>query len=203
MLYLEHLLAPLGVDLVAQQNRVKLARHQDSRIDVADLYRQGEFETYQAFQSKPVFGNCDLLVSFLGRSSTEAVFVGLYAVGTVTEPGAKFPPDNVVDGSTDVSSYVHYTLTRDERFDELRSAIGVAAVINCIYTEKNVSGLNHFRPGKRVSQENRVARWDVRDWNAVRDFCFRSFPRYIDIVNKRRTAEDTQVDLCDAMFRCA
>src|SRR4030095_9593149 len=33
-----------------------------------------------------------------------------------------------------------------ERFDEFRTAIGVAAVINGVHTEKNVIGRDHFRP---------------------------------------------------------
>ena len=87
-----------------------------------------------------------------------------------------------------------------ERFDEFRTAIRVAAVIDCIYTEKNVSGLNHFRPAKRVSQKNGVTRRNVSDWNAVCDFCFRALFRHIDVAGQRRSAKDTQVDLCDSMF---
>src|SRR5580704_866774 len=87
-----------------------------------------------------------------------------------------------------------------ERFDELRTAIGVAAVINCIYAEKNVICRDHFRPGKPISKKDGVACRDIRDRNAVHDFCFRSFLRYVYVVSKRRAAKDTQVDLCDSML---
>ena len=40
-----------------------------------------------------------------------------------------------------------------KRFDEFRTAIGVATVINCIYSEKNVTGRNYLRPGKRITLE--------------------------------------------------
>src|SRR6266478_1694922 len=71
-----------------------------------------------------------------------------------------------------------------KRFDELRTAIGVAAVINCIYAEKNIDSGNHLRPGKRVSEKNCVAGRDIRDWNAVPDFLFRAVLRNVDVTSK-------------------
>src|SRR5437870_7321636 len=88
-------------------------------------------------------------------------------------------------------------------FDELRPAIWVATVINRVYAQKNVTGLDHFRPGKRVREKDCVACGNVRDRNAVRDFCFRTLLRHIDIVGERGAAKDAEVDLCDAMLSCA
>src|SRR6266513_5811960 len=52
-----------------------------------------------------------------------------------------------------------------KRFDEFRSAIGIAAVIDRVYAEKNVIGRNYFCPRNRVSQKDGVARRDVGDGN--------------------------------------
>ena len=87
-----------------------------------------------------------------------------------------------------------------ERFDKFRAAIRVAAVINCIYADKNVAGVNHFGRGKRVSQKNGVARRDVCDWNSVPDFFLRALLRNVVVTSECRAAEDTQIDRCYAMF---
>src|SRR5260370_31719439 len=71
-----------------------------------------------------------------------------------------------------------------KRFDECRTAVRVATVIDCIDAEKNVSGRDHFRPGERISEKDSVARWHVGDRNSMRDFCFRTLLRYIDGVCK-------------------
>ena len=88
-------------------------------------------------------------------------------------------------------------------FDKFWPAIGIAAVIDRVYPEKNVIRQNHFRPGERVSEKDGVARGHVRDGDPVRDFFFRTLLGHSDIVGKRRAAEDAQVDLCDAMLSCA
>lgn len=53
------LLALRGLDTNA---KIKLARHQDKRYDVKELYRDGHLDTYQSYQSRPVF-ECDYVVS--------------------------------------------------------------------------------------------------------------------------------------------
>jgi len=60
--------------------KAKLVRHQDSRFDVKKLLKNGWFETYQSYQSKPVF-ECDYVVVFLGERGTQARFLGVYRVG--------------------------------------------------------------------------------------------------------------------------
>jgi hypothetical protein len=47
--------------------RVKLVRHKDSRVDLDALRSAGWFETYQKFQSKPVFDGCDQVIVFFGE----------------------------------------------------------------------------------------------------------------------------------------
>jgi hypothetical protein len=87
-----------------------------------------------------------------------------------------------------------------ERFDEFRAAIGVAAVVDCVYADENIIGRNDFRPGECIREEDRVTRGDVGDRNALRDFCFRALLWNGDIVGQCRAGEYAQVDLRDAML---
>lgn len=123
MLALEHLFMPFGLNLTSERQRAKLVRHQDAHVDVDDLYRRGLFETYQTFQSKPRFANCDLVISFIGRPGLEAMFVGVYKVGEASAPGAKQAPPEVLDPGRDASHDVHYKLVKDPRFDELQGRL--------------------------------------------------------------------------------
>lgn len=61
--------------------RAKLVRHKDARLDMDALRTAGWFETYQKFQSKPVFDGCDQIVVFCGERGSSARFVGVYQVG--------------------------------------------------------------------------------------------------------------------------
>jgi len=60
--------------------KIKLVRHQDSRFDLWELYRTGHFDTYQSYQSKPIFHNCDYIVSFMGLDGSRAQLIGVYKV---------------------------------------------------------------------------------------------------------------------------
>jgi hypothetical protein len=61
--------------------QTKLVRHQDSRVDVHELLRNGLLEVYQAFQSKPVLDGLQYVVSFVGLDKGRARLVGVYKVG--------------------------------------------------------------------------------------------------------------------------
>ena len=92
MIPFEHLFVAFGMNLSAPGVRVAVVRHQDSELDVREVYRSGQLELYQSFQSKPVFHNYDLLVSFVGHPDFEAVFAGVYRVGVESAPGVVVPP---------------------------------------------------------------------------------------------------------------
>ena len=118
-LFVEDLLLPLGLDLrETPRGSVKLVRHMDARVDVTQIHRDGQFELYQAYQSSPVFSNAETLVSFLGKGERQAVFVGVFDVQAVSEPGAVplEPPDAL---PIDVSGNYYYTLLRRPGFDAL------------------------------------------------------------------------------------
>ena len=108
MLALEHLLQPFGLDSAM---RIKLVRHQDQRLDVAALYRAGQFEVYQFLQSRAVFDKCDMLISFLGEAGTHAIFVGAYTVNGVSERGPQRLPKGFLYPQMDVSNHFNYSLT--------------------------------------------------------------------------------------------
>ena len=92
---------------------------------------------------------------------------------------------------------------RFKRFDEFRPAVRIAAVIDRVYTNKNVSGRNYFRPAERKSEKDGVPRGDIGDRNSIRDFCLRSIFRHTDIIRERRAAEHAHVDFCETMLFCA
>lgn len=118
-LFVEDLLLPLGIDLrTAPKNSVKLVRHMDSRVDLSQIHRDGRFEVYQAYQSAPVFSNARTLVSFLGKGDRQAVFVGVFDVEHVSQPGdvPLVPPETL---PIDVSGNFYYTLRQRPGFDAL------------------------------------------------------------------------------------
>lgn len=116
MLTLDHLLLPFGLDI---SRRTKLVRHQEQGIDVAALLRAGQLEFYQTFQGRPVFANCEQIVSFLGGVGTQAIFVGVYQVLGVTGPRAIELPKDFLYPGMNVSSVYVYNLVRDKKFDAL------------------------------------------------------------------------------------
>ena len=92
MLNIVELLELRGLDASA---RIKLVRHQDRHFDVEALRREGLFDVYQSFQSKPVF-DCDYIVSFTGMEQGRARLVGVYRV-TDKMPASEAPlPRNFV-----------------------------------------------------------------------------------------------------------
>ena len=140
MLTLEHLLQPFGLDT---SRRTKLVRHREQGIDVAALLRTGQFEFYQTFQSRPIFANCDQIISFLGGVGTQAVFVGVYEVLGVSGPRSIRLPKGFPYPEKNVSSVYVYDLDRDERFDGLRDRL----VID--WGAGTRSWFQKFRPGEK------------------------------------------------------
>lgn len=72
-----------GLEVDANK-KVKLLRHKDSRVDINDLIRLGQFNYYQAVQKKPILHNCDYMVSFLGLESSESILFGVYKINKVS-----------------------------------------------------------------------------------------------------------------------
>src|SRR5438552_3958284 len=87
---IDELLKLRGIDV---SKRIKLVRHQDGRFDFEELRRKNCFELYQSFQSKPVFKDCDYVVSFIGTTGTQAALYGVFKVdGVESAAGIALPP---------------------------------------------------------------------------------------------------------------
>jgi hypothetical protein len=123
MIPFEHLFVAFGMNLSTPGARVAVVRHQDSELDVREVYRSGQLELYQSFQSKPVFRNYDLLVSFVGHPDFEAVFAGVYRVGVESAPGVVAPPPEYLAWPRSRPDLYHYELTKDPRFDSLQDRL--------------------------------------------------------------------------------
>lgn len=80
-LTLVQLLQMWGLDVAGgMRDRVKVVRHSEDNQGVRENYRRSLkwLEEYQQYQSKPVFDNCEMIVSTVGTAGTQAKFVGVY-----------------------------------------------------------------------------------------------------------------------------
>ena len=146
--------------------RTKLVRHQEQGIDVAALHRVGQFEFYQSFQGRPVFANCDQIVSFLGSVGSQAVFVGVYEVLGVNGPCNIKLPKEFLYPEMNVSSAYVYNLVRDQRFDVLRDRL----VID--WGAGTRSWVQKFRPDEKEVVEV-LPRGYVKEFPGFLDFILR------------------------------
>jgi hypothetical protein len=122
MIHLSELLSARG--LVPQGRRVKLVRHKDSRIDLEALRTAGWFDTYQKYQSKPVFDRCEQIVVFFGEEGFSSRFIGVYDVGArkpaSEQPlprGCPHPEWNMQPGHS------YYPLTKRSGFEDLEDRL--------------------------------------------------------------------------------
>lgn len=75
-MHLSSILKEYKIDI----NKTKLVRHTFTNEDVKKIYKSGMFEIYQSLQSKNRFDGCKYIVSFIGKSKTEALFIGVYEI---------------------------------------------------------------------------------------------------------------------------
>ena len=111
-----------GVGHLIKDGNAKMVRHQDSKHDLAKLLTMGHLDTYQSFQSRPIFSGCDTIMSFIGAGGTLARLVGVYRVGKHLEPGSRKLPANYPD-KMDVTACHFYELSRDQSFDRLAERV--------------------------------------------------------------------------------
>jgi hypothetical protein len=105
-------------------SHLKLVRHQDQRVPIDEIRRQGWLDLYQAYQSEPRFKGADYIASFYGLPGTRAGFYGMYQV-MGDHPGVEGPVptdcpwiEYIVPGAN-----VYYDLRLDERFSDLRDRL--------------------------------------------------------------------------------
>lgn len=65
--------------------RVKIVRHKDSRPEYREMLRhRDQLREYQREQRRPVFHDCDYILSFLGGERRRSIFFGAFKVGDHT-----------------------------------------------------------------------------------------------------------------------
>jgi hypothetical protein len=119
MIGIIELLSTRGLDFTKS---VKFVRHKDKRCDIFQLIYDEYFETYQAFQNKSAF-NCDYVVSFLGLSSTMALFFKVYKVMDVQDPQSINLPEGFPFQNFKNDSEVYYDLKELPEFNDLSKRV--------------------------------------------------------------------------------
>lgn len=111
-------------DAKLDTSTIKIARHQDNRVDVHEVYAEGDFELYQSYQEKNQFRDCRYLVSCLGIENNQALFVGVYEVKNTTKVDG-FPDYYNVSfkGKAKIHSKYKYVLEKLEGFEELENRL--------------------------------------------------------------------------------
>ena len=121
MISLSELLAARGFR--PDSKRVKLIRHKDARFDLEELRGAGWFETYQKFQSKPVFDGCDQIIVFLGERGASARFIGVYDVGPRSAADPTLLPSECPHPEWAKAGTSYYPLKKCSGFEDLEDRV--------------------------------------------------------------------------------
>lgn len=121
MIGLSELLSSRGFN--ADSKRVKLVRHKDSRLDLEALRSAGWLETYQQFQSKPVFDRCEQLVVFFGEEGFDSRFIGIYDVGARQPAEQSDLPPECPHPEWAGEGRFRYDLTKRAGFEDLEDRL--------------------------------------------------------------------------------
>ena len=80
----------LKTDIFSNSN-VKLVRHKDSRAEYRELIKdRNELLKYQQEQNKPVFHDCDYIISFIGKERKKSILFGIFKVNNQEERDGKY-----------------------------------------------------------------------------------------------------------------
>ncbi|MGG4202694.1 GIY-YIG nuclease family protein [Peribacillus frigoritolerans] len=84
------------------------------------MFASGHFELYQSYQERNEFNYCEYLVSTLGIDNSQALFIGVYEVKSIT-PVTVFPDhyDVPFKGKAKVRSKYRYELEKLVGFEDL------------------------------------------------------------------------------------
>lgn len=119
MIDIKEILVLRGLDTT---KRIKLVRHLETRrFNLYEFHKTGLLELYQSYQSKPVFDQCDYIVSFIGMENSKARLVGVYEV-TGVQPAQSAPlPLNIASQYPEMfpPNGYFYVLKRLSGFEDL------------------------------------------------------------------------------------
>ena len=105
--------------------RIKMLRHQHVGYDIQKLYRLGQIEDYQAFQSNSVLHKCDVLVSFLGGEGRRAIFIGVWRVKKGHQAKMRKPPKGILYPDMYSKPLFFYETEEVQGFDDLKDRVVV------------------------------------------------------------------------------
>lgn len=114
------ILSSRGFDLTRS---TKLVRHQDPTYDVGSLYRQGYMGFYQSCQSKPIFDNCEYVISFIGLENSKAMFFGVYVKNGVKKFGDTVSPEGFPYPNMFSADDYMYMLSEIPGYDDLKERL--------------------------------------------------------------------------------
>ena len=117
---LTELLGPHG--FLPNSKAVKIVRHKDSRVDIESLHRDGWLETYQQYESKPVFDGCQQVVATIGEEGLAARFIGVYDVGVRRASANEKVPLGCPHPEWETSGYF-YPLIKRVGFEDLAERV--------------------------------------------------------------------------------
>ena len=76
---------------IFSNSKVKLVRHKDSRAEYRELIKdRNELLKYQQKQGRPVFHNCDYIISFIGQERRKSILFGIFKVNGYEERAGKY-----------------------------------------------------------------------------------------------------------------
>ncbi len=76
---------------IFSSSKVKLVRHKDSRAEYRELIKdRNELLKYQQEQSKPIFHDCDYIISFIGQERKKSILFGIFKVNGYEERNGKY-----------------------------------------------------------------------------------------------------------------
>lgn len=76
---------------ILKNSRVKLVRHKDSRAEYRELIKdRNELLKYQQEQGKPIFHDCDYIVSFIGKERRKSILFGIFKVNGFEQQNGKY-----------------------------------------------------------------------------------------------------------------
>jgi len=76
------LLELFGIEELQKQGKIKMIRHQDSRIENFSTLASNRrlLEEYQSYQKKDIYNDCKYILSYMAFGKTNAIFYGLYEI---------------------------------------------------------------------------------------------------------------------------
>lgn len=101
----------------------KLVRHQSGAYDMPCLVDEGWFDLYQSMQARPVFHECEQIVSFVGDGSGRARFIGVYRVLGQRPVRKDMMPAKCPYKEWAQSSKYYYDLERRPEFNDLHGRV--------------------------------------------------------------------------------